>query len=680
MGTQTATQTKSTATPVVTAAPAVLLQRTCDCGKHTLGGEECDDCKKKKLSLHRRAMNSFSPRFAPAIVHDVLRSPGQPLDGGTRAFMESRFHRDLGQVRLHTDVMAGDSAKSVDALAYTVGRHIAFGHGQYQENSASSQRLLQHELVHTIQQSHVSDGHIRASEGKLEVGDPNHSFEREASAYEGAAEPTHDAISSGEKMSLRREPAKESSAEAGTAKDAPGAYDSCAHPEVIEKARSQASTNVQNAIDLLKDNNIQQAAPLLEAHFHLDVTQPDSNDTILLIRSQFGRMKAALDSGIRIFCRSAPSAGLGSPRPTMPVDQGCAADVAHSTSCAAGNETATVILCETSILELGSPLVKTIIHEFAHVACNGNPAIQSGGPAGGEIYYDGDRLPGAEKNVLNQGDSYAWFAMKAPTAAPVPAPAGQPAAGKSGSSRLPWLAVLGAGVALGIAGIWAHGLLLGAALGVGIGIAGLAGAFESKPAPTSIKVVENHQVPLDEAAVQRGWRSGFGGVAEIEVSNGDTNYDGSEIKEHFVAGHCENANRSGQGGTGGSTFTVGRAVSNNDLGMDISFPAKRNTFYDQHLFGAKTNVLPPGKNDEFSVCVQQYTFDGAVIENKNFLRRYDIHRSTIAGQDVAMFALSTSEETAGANPAATPAATPNPTPPEAQPAPSANPAATGSQS
>src|SRR5204862_73423 len=71
-------------------APESLLQRKCACGG-TLGLDgECDECRKKKLGVQRRAVSSGGPAVAPPIVHEVLRSPGQPLDAAARAFMQPR--------------------------------------------------------------------------------------------------------------------------------------------------------------------------------------------------------------------------------------------------------------------------------------------------------------------------------------------------------------------------------------------------------------------------------------------------------------------------------------------------------------------------------------------------------------------------------------------------------------
>jgi hypothetical protein len=93
----------------------------------------------------------------PPIVHEVLRSPGQPLDATTRAFFEPRFQQDFSHVRVHSDDQASESARTVNALAYTVGPHVVFDSGQYVPTTNVGQRLLAHELVHVVQQANVSD-------------------------------------------------------------------------------------------------------------------------------------------------------------------------------------------------------------------------------------------------------------------------------------------------------------------------------------------------------------------------------------------------------------------------------------------------------------------------------------------------------------------------------------------
>src|SRR5260370_10610870 len=90
---------------------------------------------------------------APPIVHEVLRSPGQPLDANTRSFMEPRFGRNFSGMRVHTDEKATESARGVGALAYTVGNHIIFDSSQPSLASEDGKRILAHELTHVIHQS-----------------------------------------------------------------------------------------------------------------------------------------------------------------------------------------------------------------------------------------------------------------------------------------------------------------------------------------------------------------------------------------------------------------------------------------------------------------------------------------------------------------------------------------------
>jgi hypothetical protein len=114
--------------------------------------------------------------MVPPVVHDVLRSPGQPLDAATRAHMEPRFGCDFSRVRVHTDARAAESARAVHALAYTVGRDVVFGPGQYAPGTQVGRRLLAHELAHTVQQR----GAAQHLAGKLEVTDPAEASEQEA--------------------------------------------------------------------------------------------------------------------------------------------------------------------------------------------------------------------------------------------------------------------------------------------------------------------------------------------------------------------------------------------------------------------------------------------------------------------------------------------------------------------
>jgi len=93
----------------------------------------------------------------PSIVHEVLRSPGKPLDKGLRAFMEPRFGRNLSQVQVHTDAKAAESAQAINALAYTFGKNVVFGAGQYVPGNSQGKKLLAHELAHVVQQETTNE-------------------------------------------------------------------------------------------------------------------------------------------------------------------------------------------------------------------------------------------------------------------------------------------------------------------------------------------------------------------------------------------------------------------------------------------------------------------------------------------------------------------------------------------
>ena len=93
---------------------------------------------------------------APPVVDEVLRSPGQPLDAATRAFMEPRFGQDLSNVRVHADAQAASAASAIDARAFTAGRNIVFGTAEFAPQIDAGRRLLSHELTHVMQQSGTS--------------------------------------------------------------------------------------------------------------------------------------------------------------------------------------------------------------------------------------------------------------------------------------------------------------------------------------------------------------------------------------------------------------------------------------------------------------------------------------------------------------------------------------------
>lgn len=77
---------------------------------------------------------------------------GQPLSDSLRSYFEPRFGQDFSEVLVHRDWSAAEAARAVNARAFTAGRDIVFGKGQYTPGTPEGKRLLAHELTHVVQQ------------------------------------------------------------------------------------------------------------------------------------------------------------------------------------------------------------------------------------------------------------------------------------------------------------------------------------------------------------------------------------------------------------------------------------------------------------------------------------------------------------------------------------------------
>jgi hypothetical protein len=211
-------QPSSPPTRSAIAANAVLM-RKCACGGETHAGGECAECeKKRKGALQRKPAGGSAVTTAPPSVHRVLGEPGAPLDRQTRSFMEPRFGHDFSAVRVHTGGQAAQSAREVDAQAYTVGRDVVFGAGQYAPQSAGGAQLLAHELAHVVQQRSAA-----RSQAPLSIGALNDPAEQEADrAAERVVGHGSPSLGNGHAPALRRQAA-------------PGAAAPAAPPTTITK-------------------------------------------------------------------------------------------------------------------------------------------------------------------------------------------------------------------------------------------------------------------------------------------------------------------------------------------------------------------------------------------------------------------------------------------------------------
>jgi hypothetical protein len=101
-----------------------------------------------------KTAGDLNPKVTLAISSGIqsLQGGGWPLSGSERSFFEPRFGVDFSNVRIHNDTLAASVARSVNARAFTFGRDVVFGDGEYTSDTSSKTKLLAHELTHVVQQ------------------------------------------------------------------------------------------------------------------------------------------------------------------------------------------------------------------------------------------------------------------------------------------------------------------------------------------------------------------------------------------------------------------------------------------------------------------------------------------------------------------------------------------------
>jgi len=157
--------------PIGVSVASPHVQRACAPCAEGKGHCDCESENKDDLHLHAKT-NSHEAASAAMPGRSQIApftSGGEPLAERDRSFFEPRFGYDLSHVRVHRDSPAFDSARSVNALAYTMGHHVVFGAGQYAPETESGRRLLAHELTHVIQQGQTAGPAIKRKSRHAEV-------------------------------------------------------------------------------------------------------------------------------------------------------------------------------------------------------------------------------------------------------------------------------------------------------------------------------------------------------------------------------------------------------------------------------------------------------------------------------------------------------------------------------
>lgn len=107
---------------------------------------------------------SAQPATRDILSARSLSGSGQPLPESVRSYFEPRFGHDFSKVRVHADARAVESAREISARAYTVGREVVFGAGEYTPETTAGRSLLAHELTHVVQQEQGAGRKIQRQE------------------------------------------------------------------------------------------------------------------------------------------------------------------------------------------------------------------------------------------------------------------------------------------------------------------------------------------------------------------------------------------------------------------------------------------------------------------------------------------------------------------------------------
>lgn len=156
--------------------PEPSAQRMCaGCEEEEEGGVATSTVRRtyaatpSPVRVRRQDTGTNEPSDAPQIVSEVVAGAGRPLDSNVRRFMEPRFGHDFSGVQIHTGGRAAESARAVNAVAYTVGPNVVFDEGAYRPETDAGRRLIAHELTHVVQQG-AADASVEP-ESENEEGD-----------------------------------------------------------------------------------------------------------------------------------------------------------------------------------------------------------------------------------------------------------------------------------------------------------------------------------------------------------------------------------------------------------------------------------------------------------------------------------------------------------------------------
>jgi outer membrane protein OmpA-like peptidoglycan-associated protein len=165
-----------TTSPVVGRDGQSVVQRLCiECTAEISTTDENEE-DEQGIVIQTRSVHSEGARSVALDAAGIneLNGGGEPLKAFTRSFFEPRFGHDFRNVLVHSDARADRLARSVNARAFTYGRHIVFRAGEYEQETSTGRHLLAHELTHTIQQgaSPFVDSDLSAANASIQQSYP----------------------------------------------------------------------------------------------------------------------------------------------------------------------------------------------------------------------------------------------------------------------------------------------------------------------------------------------------------------------------------------------------------------------------------------------------------------------------------------------------------------------------
>lgn len=121
----------------------------------TFAPANADDAGRVRRSAMAMPADPGGLDATPDVEARIRRSAGggSPLEPDVRNRFEEAMGTDLGSVRIHRSATADGLNRDLNAKAFTTGNDVYFSSGSYSPGTGEGQRLLAHELAHTVQQA-----------------------------------------------------------------------------------------------------------------------------------------------------------------------------------------------------------------------------------------------------------------------------------------------------------------------------------------------------------------------------------------------------------------------------------------------------------------------------------------------------------------------------------------------